>query len=262
MIKYRTLDVNGLWNKIESRDITIKGLIPRFQKEKITGRFQSAHIEIITGPRQSGKTTLLSMLIHELNRLDIPPQQIFYINLDTTNEREQFENPMLLLRQLDNLRAEGERIFLFIDEVQRLKTPGKFLKGIYDLEKNVKLIVSGSSSLEIKTKVKEFLTGRKRETYLLPISFKEIINHAKKIPTTLASEKFSPASIESWKQNEKIYGTYLRGELEEMAIYGGYPAVLNQKKTGSPYRRVGGDLQLLCKKRYCRFFEGGETANF
>lgn len=50
------------------------------------------------------------------------------------------------------------------------------LKRYYDLGRNVKFIVIGSSSLEIKSQVKESLTGRKRVFELHPISFPEYLD--------------------------------------------------------------------------------------
>ena len=106
-----------------------------------------------------------------------------------------------------------------------MKTPGIFLKGIYDLEKNIKIFVSGSSSLEIRSKIKEFLTGRKRETHLLPLSFSEIVSNEKKMPDTLQGITLSEETIDQWRRNDTIYGAYLSRKIAETAIYGGYPAV-------------------------------------
>lgn len=63
---------------------------------------------------------------------------------------------------------------VFIDEVQRLESPGLLLKIIADLKLPIKMIASGSSQLEIKSKVQEHLTGRQIETLILPLSCREI----------------------------------------------------------------------------------------
>ena len=55
----------------------------------------------------------------------------------------------------------------------------KFIKGIYDLSPNLKIILSGSSSLELKSKFQESLTGRKRIFKLWPLSFSEILKYKK-----------------------------------------------------------------------------------
>jgi predicted AAA+ superfamily ATPase len=226
MITYRTLDIDGLWNKLDSYDLDPLKLVPRIQLQKITRRFTTDHVELITGPRQSGKTTLLMMLISELNKQGIPPQKIFYINLDTIDHMEQFQNPMLLVNRIDYFRENGERVYLFLDEAQRLEAPGKFIKGLYDLKKKIKVFASGSSTLELRSKIKEFLTGRKRETHLYPLSFKEFIRRENKIPPALFELKLDHASTAHWQQKEKLFGPYLTRIMEDMLIYGGYPAVL------------------------------------
>ena len=225
MITYKTLDIDGLWNKSESREFDATNKVFRHDIDSITKRFDKDLIEMIIGPRQSGKTTLFFLLISRLLSDGIFPEQIFYLNLDTTIVLSQFENPSIFVEQLTAQRIDNERIYLIIDEVQRLKTPGKFLKGIYDLEKNIKILVSGSSSLEIRSKIKEFLTGRKRETHLLPLSFSEIVAHEKNLPGTLQGKTLSEETIDQWRRNDTIYGAYLSRKLAETAIYGGYPAV-------------------------------------
>jgi uncharacterized protein len=262
MIEYRTLDLDGLWNKIGSRDIDFKKIVPRSQVNKITGRFQSDHVELIIGPRQSGKTTLLMMLIHELTVGAVTPRQIYYINLDTIGEVDQFKNPMLLVKQIDDARRSGERVYLFIDEVQRLAQPGMFLKGIYDLAENIKVFATGSSSMEIKSKTKEFLTGRKRETHLFPLSFKEYIASENKIPGTLSGVKFEEVSVENWRQNEQLYGQYLSRVMEEMAVFGGYPAVITSKDRQASMEELNEIYQSYVKKDVIEFLKVGRSEVF
>ena len=262
MIKYRTLDIDGLWNKIGVLDIILKELVQRSAVKKITERFHTDHVEIITGPRQSGKTTLLMLLVHELSLRDIPHPQVYYINLDTILDLERFKDPLLLAHQINRNRRGRERVYFFIDEVQRLENPGRFLKGIYDLGENIKLFATGSSSLELRSKIKEFLTGRKRETRVLPLSFKEYINHDKKIPARLDEVKFAESSSTYWQQNQQSYGPYLTRVMEEMAIYGGYPAVL----TANEPRRRGEELEEIylsyIKKDIVEFLKVGKADVF
>jgi predicted AAA+ superfamily ATPase len=168
---------------------------------------------------------MLFLLISRLLSDGIFSEQIFYLNLDTIIPNAQFENPSIFIEQLTAKRKNDERFYLILDEIQRLKIPGKFLKGIYDLDKNIKIFVSGSSSLEIRSKVKEFLTGRKRETKLYPLSFTEMIAYEKNIPDTLQKKMVNDETIDQWRENELIFGAYLSGKMTQAAIYGGYPAV-------------------------------------
>jgi predicted AAA+ superfamily ATPase len=46
---------------------------------------------------------------------------------------------------------------VFIDEIKYMDNPTSFLKSIYDEYENIKFIVSGSSTLEIRKKLKDSL---------------------------------------------------------------------------------------------------------
>ena len=58
--------------------------------------------------------------------------------------------------------------------MQRLENPGLLLKACADLKLNIKMIATGSSQLEMKSKVQEYLTGRQLESLVLPLSYQEI----------------------------------------------------------------------------------------
>ncbi len=225
MIRYNTIDINGLWDKLESREFDAETKVKRDNLEPVFSRFEKNLIEIIIGPRQSGKTTLLFFLINSLLSYGISSEQLFYLNLDTIVSDSLFNDPSVFVDQLTAKRKTSEKLFLFLDEIQRLKNPGLFLKGVFDLGKNIKIFVSGSSSLEIRSKITEFLTGRKRETHLYPLSFKEIVDHENRLPDTLLKTKITEKTITKWQKNETGFGAYLSQKMVHTATYGGYPAV-------------------------------------
>jgi predicted AAA+ superfamily ATPase len=70
----------------------------------------------------------------------------------------------------------GNHKYVFIDEVQRIPNIGLKLKIIVDQIKDVQVIVSGSSSLDINNVTQEPLTGRKFEFHMFPVSWKEFEN--------------------------------------------------------------------------------------
>ncbi|MBI5207085.1 MAG: ATP-binding protein, partial [Candidatus Firestonebacteria bacterium] len=112
-------------------------------------------------------------------------------------------------------RINNNKIYFFIDEVQRLENPGLFFKGIYDLNLPVKFILSGSSSLEIKAKTQEPLTGRKKIFYLYPFSFEEFL--------FLKDEKLF--KIKDSKDLSPFDKKMIRNYLYEFMVWGGYPEV-------------------------------------
>ncbi|MEP7267530.1 MAG: AAA family ATPase [Saprospiraceae bacterium] len=61
--------------------------------------------------------------------------------------------------------------------MQRIKNIGLLLKIIHDRIKKARVVVSGSSSLELSSTVNEPLTGRKWEFQMFPISWAELQDH-------------------------------------------------------------------------------------
>jgi len=92
---------------------------------------------------------------------------------------------------------------------------------------NIKLVVSGSSSLEITAKVKEYLTGRKKVFRVYPLSFCEIVKHKGQIPAGLFPEK---TDVKKIIEHQRLFGEYLLSELKDFITYGGYPKVYLRKE--------------------------------
>jgi predicted AAA+ superfamily ATPase len=151
------------------------------------------------GPRQVGKTTLISQIAASLNG------DYLYINGDDPAVRLAWTNPTLAFI---NNYIGNYKVVVF-DEAQRLENIGLSAKMIIDAKKDVQLFISGSSALEIASKINEPLTGRKWEYRLYPLSWNELKEH------------YSFAKIQP--------------RLEEFLITGMYPDVitnpLNAKET-------------------------------
>lgn len=141
-------------------------MIRRVLEKNVVSRIATGKAIIITGARQTGKTTLLSGLLKER-------EGTLWLDADEPDVRALFENPTS-----DRLKAvfAGKKI-LIIDEAQRIENIGMRLKLITDHLKDIQLVATGSSSFELSNKIIEPLTGRKWEFQLFPISFEEMVNH-------------------------------------------------------------------------------------
>ncbi len=122
---------------------------------------------IITGTRQTGKTTLLEWLEKETNHKSL------LLNCDEPDTRKSLTD--VTSTQLK--RLIGSHKIALIDEAQRIKNIGLTLKLITDKIKDVQLIATGSSSLELNNEINEPLTGRKYEYTLFPVSMQEMVEH-------------------------------------------------------------------------------------
>ena len=116
-----------------------------------------------------------------------------------------------------------------IDEIQYLDDPSHFLKYLADFEPSVKLIVTGSTSIQIK-KFKDGLTGRKKSFHLFPLDFREFVlfkgkDHLISVLETFNFKDIISNQIEIDPQRILPFKNELETLFEEYILYGGYPKV-------------------------------------
>lgn len=121
---------------------------------------------LVLGPRQVGKTTLLEKLCSQEG-------EYLFLNGDDITTQKTLEN----IGEVGLKQLIGDYKTIFIDEAQRIQNIGLFLKIIHDRLKHVRVVVSGSSALELSSTINEPLTGRKWECQLFPISWAELSAH-------------------------------------------------------------------------------------
>ena len=119
-------------------------MINRIIKDSIIADFRRKKVILLLGARQVGKTTLLSELQKEKDK-------ILSLNCDNTDD-------ILLLEgktstELKELLSPYDLVF--IDEAQRVKNIGLTLKIIGDLKLNTQVVVTGSSSLSMADEINE-----------------------------------------------------------------------------------------------------------
>jgi predicted AAA+ superfamily ATPase len=179
---------------------------------------QTDDVIVIHGARQVGKTSILMFL---QNQLVNHSEKTLYIDLEdsrfvTLLDRgvDEFLN---YLRgegyDLPDFQQTGRKLFVMIDEIQYLSNPSSFLKLIADHHRYLKLIVSGSSSFEMKSKFKDSLVGRTVNFEIYPLSFREMllfrgISYVPEVPLTTI-------------KIQELQSLYL-----EYALYGGYPKIV------------------------------------
>jgi len=183
------------------------------------GRFlPTDDIIVIHGARQVGKTSILMLLQDQLQASD---EQTYYIDLEDSRFVSLLDNGVdefvtYLAEQgfdLPALRAAGRKLYVMIDEIQYLANPSSFLKLLADHHRYLKIIVSGSSSFEIKSKFKDSLVGRTVNFEIYPLSFQEFL--------TFNEISFAPADHFTEKKTAELRRLYM-----EFALYGGYPKIV------------------------------------
>lgn len=126
-------------------------------KDRLTG---------LVGPRGVGKTTLLLQIIK--NQLNQP--NVFYFSADHIY----FDKITLYAFMEELYLSDGINTF-FIDEIHQYKNWSQEIKNIYDGFPAIKIVFSGSSSLEL-VKGSHDLSRRAKMYYLPGMSFREYLN--------------------------------------------------------------------------------------
>lgn len=141
-------------------------MIQRLIENNIKNDFNKGKIIVVLGARQVGKTTLFNSIIDDQG-------SVLKLNCDDYDDRLDLENKTST--ELKNLIANHKVVI--IDEAQRVENIGLTLKIIADLKLDAQVLVTGSSSLELSSKINEPVTGRIFEYKLLPLSLSEMARH-------------------------------------------------------------------------------------
>ena len=180
--------------------------------DKIEPYLGDETILVLIGARQVGKTHILS---YTKQHLEEKGKKVIYYDLEYPELLQTFNNGVNAF--LADLKSrgyiEGEDIFVFIDEIQYMENPSSFLKIVADHYKNIHLVVSGSSTFDIKTKFTNSLAGRTISFEVFPLSFEEFLMFKESEYKDISS--LSKAGIDDIK-------TFYR----EFIKYGGYPKIV------------------------------------
>jgi predicted AAA+ superfamily ATPase len=142
-------------------------MIHRILEQRIRDKLFKGKAILLSGPRQTGKTTLLNSIFKS-------QPGVCWLNGDDPETRLLLEDVSVVKWK----RILGDNTVLVLDEAQRISNVGLKLKLITDQMPEKQVVASGSSAFELANQVNEPLTGRKWEFRLFPISYGEMeANH-------------------------------------------------------------------------------------
>ena len=171
-------------------------------------------VSIVAGVRRAGKSTILLQVLKKLIDAGVPRENILYVN---------FEEPTFIpyltvefLLRIHDLYLErfnpGGRTYVVLDEVQVVPGWERFVRGLYDREKDIKFYITGSSSKLLSREYGASLTGRIVSNEIFPLSFQEFLTFRNKENLIEKSQgKGSPAL-------RNLFNQYIR--------FGGFPQVV------------------------------------
>lgn len=180
-------------------------------------------ILILLWARQVGKTSIMKYFFKK------DKNQKLWFNLDKNSDCEKFSSIENIINYLKiNDFDLSKNIVLYVDEFQYCENSERIFKNIYDEFENIKIIASGSSSMDIKNKIQESLSGRKKIFYVYSLDLEEFISWK----LIMSWEKNDLISFEKFKnidwKLEKISKKYY-DFLYEYMIFGWYPKTVLEK---------------------------------
>lgn len=152
----------------------------------------------VTGPRQSGKTTLIRNLFPHFP----------YYSLESLDIRSFAENdPIAFLNQ----NEEG----MILDEVHNAPDLLSYIQGIVDEHPDKRYILSGSSQFAMLKRVTQSLAGRTAVFELMPLSYSETKDLTADVPLDkLLFNGFYPAIYSGRNVPEFLYPAYMKTYLD------------------------------------------------
>lgn len=168
-------------------------MIKRILHNTVIGRMFKHKAIILIGARQVGKSTLFDAISEALDETPL------HLNCDHPEVRQLLTD----ISSVDLNLLVGNHKVVMIDEAQRVDDVGLVIKRLVDGRPELQVLATGSSSLNLRSKLNEPLTGRKYEFEMYPIS------------------------------TEELYDTYglidTKGLLEFRLVFGSYPEILTDR---------------------------------
>jgi hypothetical protein len=143
---------------------------------KLVDEIKTRQIISLIGMRRTGKSVLLRQIIdHLIQSEKVGRENILFYSFDEEQPKIEDIIKEYKSRTGKDILKENNRIYIFLDEIQKLENWQNQIKYYYDNYSNIKFFISGSSSLFIKKNIRESLAGRIYEFTLYPLSFREFL---------------------------------------------------------------------------------------
>ena len=142
---------------------------------KLIARQNNSEIKIITGPRRSGKSWLLSHVYRDyLLEQGVPEDHIISLSFDQDDENmrdDLLEVNALKTYLYERIKPNGN-YYLMLDEIQEVDGFERLVNGL-NAKPNVDVYITGSNSHLLSSDINTLFRGRGDEVHVYPLSFGE-----------------------------------------------------------------------------------------
>lgn len=148
--------------------------------KNIRGFYDSDLIKILVGIRRCGKSVILNQIMEELkNDKKVTDDHIIFINFEFI-EYEDLLDYKKLNKYVKDKIVDGEKYYLFLDEVQNVENFEKVVNSLRASLKNISIFLTGSNSKMLSEELSTVLSGRYVLFNINPLSYQEFIALTKK----------------------------------------------------------------------------------
>jgi len=198
---------------------------------------------VLVGPRRAGKTSLMKMVMAELEREGKDMKKILYLPCDTIKNYKELKEYLELFFRIN----KGK--YVFLDEIQFVDEWYRTVKMYMDQSKT--FFITGSSSLIVDKAAVSYLVDRHTKKTLLPMKFSEIMETKEGLSTVDLRTSFRkfPSSFLSPKNLFRTFERFSSREIkainfhfEKYLIEGGFPKTIFKHYRAEFYQQILGEV--------------------
>ena len=129
-------------------------------------------VKVVTGIRRCGKSSLLKLMVEHLKENGISASSIIEMNFESHEFKDMTADE--LYHYIKDRAREGERMYLFFDEVQRIDKWEDTVNA-FRVDLDCDIYITGSNAYLLSSEYSTYLSGRCIEIKMLPLSFAEFV---------------------------------------------------------------------------------------
>jgi predicted AAA+ superfamily ATPase len=216
----------------------------RDEFSQIRSALDARRILAILGPRRVGKSTLVYQIIDSLLKGGTDPAHIMLFSGDNPGFIGGGETISSVIAAYIDVKLHkpiiemNTRIYIFIDEIHFLADWQLHVKSLYDLNPNLKFVISGSSSIQMFLGARDSLLGRITDIHVLPFCFdqflrfysffKKTFDHGRYMAALPTRSPFDDPEaycrhLETKQMDLSFFDLALNHAVKTFFISGGYP---------------------------------------
>lgn len=130
-------------------------------------------VKVVTGIRRCGKSSLLKLMVEHLKESGIAAANIIEMNFESHDFKDMSADE--LYHYVKDRTVDGERMYLFFDEVQRIERWEDSINA-FRVDLNCDIYITGSNAYLLSSEYSTYLSGRCVEIKMLPLSFAEFLD--------------------------------------------------------------------------------------